>query len=106
MLTGLYAEFFRFPVFEHRIAPWLILVGAGVTGHRGGRHAQRHLATVRLAPAEAMRPPAPGHYRRTLLERLGVRRMPAGLRMILRNMERRPWRTTLSSAAWRRRWPS
>jgi putative ABC transport system permease protein len=29
------------------------------------------LATVRLAPAEAMRPPAPGRYRRTLLERLG-----------------------------------
>jgi putative ABC transport system permease protein len=28
MLTGLYAEFFRFPVFEHRIAPWLILVTA------------------------------------------------------------------------------
>ena len=23
MLTGLYAEFFFFPVFEHRIAPWL-----------------------------------------------------------------------------------
>src|SRR5690606_3922875 len=32
MLTGLYAEFFFCPVFEHRIAPWLILVGASVTG--------------------------------------------------------------------------
>ena len=28
-------------------------------------------ATVRLSPAEAMRPPAPGRYRPTLLERLG-----------------------------------
>jgi putative ABC transport system permease protein len=33
------------------------------------------LATVRLAPAEAMRPPAPGRYRRTLLERLGLTRI-------------------------------
>lgn len=31
LLTGLYAEFFRFPVFEHRIALWLVLVGAGAT---------------------------------------------------------------------------
>jgi hypothetical protein len=37
------------------------------------------LATVRLSPAAAMRPPAPGHYRRTLAERFvalpGVRRV-------------------------------
>ncbi len=71
MLTGLYAEFFFFPVFEHRIAPWLILVGASVTGGTALLGAQRHRATVRLAPAEAMRPPAPGQYRRTTLERLG-----------------------------------
>jgi putative ABC transport system permease protein len=43
-----------------------------------------------------MRPPAPGRYRRTLLERLGIHRMGMALRMILRNMERRPWRTALS----------
>ena len=56
------------------------------------------LATVRLAPAEAMRPPAPGRYRRTLLERLGLRNLPPALTMILRNMERRPWRTLLAIA--------
>jgi putative ABC transport system permease protein len=54
------------------------------------------LATVRLAPAEAMRPPAPGQYRRTLLERLGITAIGPALRMILRNMERRPWRTGLA----------
>jgi putative ABC transport system permease protein len=53
-------------------------------------------ATVRLAPAQAMRPPAPGRYRRTLLERLGVTRISTALRMILRNMERRPLRSLLS----------
>jgi putative ABC transport system permease protein len=53
-------------------------------------------ATVRLAPAEAMRPPAPGRYRRTVLERLGITRIPTSLRMILRTMERRPLRSGLS----------
>ncbi len=96
---GLYADFFYFPVFEHRIAPWLLGVSAGLTlliavaGTLGAI-----AATVRLAPAEAMRAPAPGHFGRTLLERLGATRTPPALQMILRNMERRPWRTGLSVA--------
>jgi putative ABC transport system permease protein len=97
MFTGLYAEFFHFPSFEHRIAPWLIVVSAGITiatAIVGTLNAI--IATVRLPPAEAMRPPAPGHYRRTLLERLGIQRMAPALRMVVRNMERRPLRTGLS----------
>lgn len=97
LFTGLYAEFFHFPSFEHRIAPWLVVVSVGITvatAVLGTLNAI--LATVRLAPAEAMRPPAPGHYRRTLVERLGITRMGAAMRMILRNMERRPLRTALS----------
>ena len=99
MFTGLYAEFFHFPRFEHRIAPWLLLMSAGIsvaTAVLGTVNAIA--ATVRLAPAEAMRPPAPGRYRRTLLERLGIQRGGPALRMIVRNMERRPWRTALSIA--------
>ncbi|MFN9450487.1 MAG: ABC transporter permease, partial [Rubrivivax sp.] len=53
-------------------------------------------ATVGRAPAVAMRPPAPGRYRRTLLERAGITGIGTPLRMILRNMERRPWRTVLA----------
>ena len=97
MFTGLYAEFFRFPSFEHRIEPWLLFVSLGLvvaTAVAGTLGAIR--ATVRLTPAEAMRPPAPGHYRRTLVERLRIVRISTPLRMILRNMERRPWRTLLS----------
>ncbi len=97
MFTRLYAEFFRFPAFEHRIAPSLLLVGlaiAAATAVLGTLNAIA--ATVRLAPAEAMRPPAPGRYRRTWLERLGITRIGTPLRMILRNMERRPLRTGLS----------
>jgi putative ABC transport system permease protein len=95
--TGLYAEFYRFPSFEHRIAPWLLLASAGVTVATAVVGTLTAiLATVRLAPAEAMRPPSPGRYRRTLLETLGIERMGAGLRMIVRNMERRLLRTGLS----------
>ena len=97
LLTGLYAEFFRFPEFEHRIAPWLLLVGVGITlltAVVGTLNAI--IATARLAPAEAMRPPAPGRYRTTLVERFGLTRIGPPLRMILRNMERRPLRSALS----------
>ena len=53
-------------------------------------------ATVRLQPAEAMRPPAPGRYRRSLLERIPRLRTGPALRMILRNMERRPLRAAVT----------
>ena len=99
LLTGLYAELFRFPSFEHAIAPWLLVVSIGITVVTAVAGTLNAIAaTVRLAPAEAMRPPAPGHYRRTLLERLGVRGMNPALRMIVRNIERRPLRSGLSVA--------
>ncbi len=97
MFIGLYADFFHFPTFEHRIAPQLLLISAGivlVTAVLGTLNTL--FTTVRLAPAEAMRPPAPGRYRRTLPERLGLTGLPTTLRMILRNIERRPLRSALS----------
>lgn len=97
LFTGLYAEFFRLPRFEHHLAPWLVLVAGGLTLLTAVAGTLNAIgATVRLAPAEAMRPPAPGRYRRTLAERLGLTRLPTALRMILRQMERRPWRSALS----------
>ena len=99
LLTGLYAEFFRFPRFVHRMSPELLVVSMSLTvAVAVGGTLSAIAATVRLAPAEAMRPPAPGRYRRTLLERLGITGIAPALRMILRNMERRPWRTGLSVA--------
>ena len=97
MFTALYTEFYHFPAFEHRISPSLVLIGAGITVVTtliGTFNAI--LGTVRLPPAEAMRPPAPARYRRTLLETLGIQAMGPALRMIVRNMERRPLRTVLS----------
>lgn len=99
LLTRLYAETFHFPTFEHRLTPSLLLIGAGITvltACIGTLHGIA--ATARLAPAEAMRPPAPPHFRRTLLERMGIERVGTALRMVLRNMERRPARTGLATA--------
>ena len=52
---------------------------------------------VRLQPAEAMRPEAPAAYRTSWIERAGLQRLfTQPTRMILRNLQRRPWRATLS----------
>ncbi|MGZ5847607.1 MAG: FtsX-like permease family protein, partial [Ramlibacter sp.] len=97
MLTGLYAEFFRFPRFDHHMPAGLVALAFGLvaaTAVLGTLTAV--MATVRLSPAEAMRPPAPGHYRRALLERLPHLPLGAGVRMVLRNLERRPLRTLVT----------
>jgi putative ABC transport system permease protein len=97
-LTHLYAEIFRFPVFEHRVAPWLLVASFAIVAATGVLGALTAIAaTVRLQPAEAMRPPAPGRYRRSLLERLRWVRTGPALRMILRNIERRPLRAAITT---------
>jgi putative ABC transport system permease protein len=99
MFIGLYAEFFHFPTFEHRLSPSLLAIAVGIVLATAVLGTLNTLfATVRLAPAEAMRPPAPGRYRRTLAERAGLTGLPTTLRMILRNIERRPLRSALSVA--------
>ncbi|MBC7957447.1 MAG: FtsX-like permease family protein [Cytophagales bacterium] len=96
--SGLYADVFRFPTLHYQLSPGLVLTAASVTlaaGLLATLNAIR--ATVALAPAEAMRPPAPGIYRPMLVERLGLQKwFPAALRMVLRTMERRPLRTLLT----------
>lgn len=95
---GLYAEAFRFPTLAYRVRPLLMLAAVGVAVLAGGLatwHAIRD--TVRLAPAEAMRPPAPGKYRPMLLERWGLQHwLSPAARMVLRTLERRPLRTGLT----------
>ncbi len=98
-MTEMYARFFKFPGLAYRL-DWrvvltsaLISLAAALVGALG---AARQVS--RLPPAEAMRPPAPATYKRTILERLGLFRIlgPAS-RMVVREIERRPLRTLLSS---------
>lgn len=96
-MMGLYDDVFRFPVFTHTVPGslvWMSLAIVAVTAVLGTLTAIA--ATVRLQPAEAMRPPAPGRYRRSLLERVPRLRTGPALRMILRNIERRPLRAAVT----------
>jgi putative ABC transport system permease protein len=97
-LADLYVRFFRFPVPEYRVEPVVVLQAVAVSTGAGLLAVVMAIRrVVRLAPAEAMRPEAPGVYRRSLLEVLGLRRWPGPLgRMVLRQVERRPWRALLS----------
>jgi putative ABC transport system permease protein len=98
-LTSIYTNFFHFPRLIYRIQPWIALVASGVSIAAAVGAA---LGTVRsilsLAPAEAMRPPAPARYRRLLLERIGLAHLLSPqARMVIRTLERRLLRTLLTS---------
>ncbi|MFN0317161.1 MAG: ABC transporter permease [Burkholderiales bacterium] len=99
LLTNLYAESFRFPNFDYRLAPWIPLAGIGISAAGALAGAARAiLKVVRLPPAEAMRPASPPTFRQTVAERLGFGHLysPA-VRMILRDMERRPGRSLFTT---------
>jgi putative ABC transport system permease protein len=98
-MTGQYAQFFRFPNFGFRLDWQLVAVGLLVTLVAGLGGAMSTVRTViKLPPAEAMRPPAPEVYRATVLERLGLSALlSATWRLVLRELERRPWRFILST---------
>jgi putative ABC transport system permease protein len=99
-MTGLYTDFFHFPLFHFRLLPWVALAGTGaaLAAAFGGALAAIR-GVVKLRAAEALRPPAPAEFRPLLVERLGYARVftPAQ-RMILRNLERKPVRAALTVA--------
>jgi putative ABC transport system permease protein len=97
-LTGVYADFFRLPLADYRLAPGVAVMGIAASfasAALGATATVRRIA--RLPPAEAMRPPAPAAYRPLLVERLGLRLIPPAWRIVLRELEHRPLRTLLSA---------
>jgi putative ABC transport system permease protein len=97
-ITELYMEFFRFPVLRYQpdaavlIGAVLISLGAASLGALAAVR-----RAVKLPPAEAMRPEPPARFRSGFIERLGIHRLvPASLRIILRNLERRPGKALVS----------
>lgn len=100
-LCRLYLNVFHLPEIHFRL---------GVVGALGAVLATLLTALVgafgsvwraaRLPPAEAMRPAAPPGYAPSVLERSGLHaRIPPALRMVVRDLERRPWRLVFSSLA-------
>ncbi len=99
-LAAIYAEFYRFPILIYRPEPhiflWagLITAATAVAGAAGAV-----LRAVSLPPAEAMRPEAPARFRSRIVDKLNLKWISPALRMMLRNLERRPWRALASAFA-------
>lgn len=97
-MTKMYASFYKFPVLEFQFDPLAIsfvFLLTTLVSVVGTWVAVR--SAIRLPPAEAMRPEPPPSYRPTLIEQLLPRKaMPAELRMVVRNVARKPVKATLS----------
>jgi putative ABC transport system permease protein len=97
-VAGLYMAYFRFPETRFEVQGQIIALGAGVSGAAamlGTWRAVREAAL--LAPAEAMRPPAPGVFRQGWMDRSALRRwLDQPTRIILRNLGRHRLKASLS----------
>jgi len=94
-----YGAVFRLPDLQFVMSAPLLLIALLVSTTSAGAGALLAVrSATRLPPAEAMRPPAPAHYRRSVLERLSIDRLLGpSLMMVMREILRRPGRTALSS---------
>ena len=98
LFTALYRDFFHFPRLEWVLSPFgvSVAVGASLVAALAGAFGAVARA-VRLPPAEAMRPEVPAWFAPTVIERLGFQHwLSVAARMIVRNLERRPWKAALS----------
>jgi putative ABC transport system permease protein len=97
-LAILYADFYHFPDLQVALSGSSIALaatGAATSALIGA--AFPVMRVLALAPAAAMRPGSPAHFRPGPLERLGLQRfMPLTLRIVLRNLERNPVKALLS----------
>lgn len=98
-MTGMYARFYRFPVLQYTASPEVIIYAVLISGFAavlGAMGAVRR--AVQLPPAEAMRPEPPARFKPGIFERSGIgRAFSTSVRMVLRNVERNPWKAFISS---------
>lgn len=97
--VAIYGEYFGFPSLNYSLRWELVVVAAAVSvvGAAGGAWSAVS-AAIRLPPAEAMRAEPPARFEPGWIERLGiVRAMSPAVRMIARNVGRRPGRAVLSA---------
>lgn len=98
-MSNIYMDFYSFPFMIYVLKPKVIVAAVTITmlvGIVGTIYAVRQAA--KLPPAQAMRPEPPALFRATLVERLGLQRwLSQPTRMILRNIERRPLKSLLTT---------
>jgi len=98
-LSNLYMDFYSLPFMIYVLKPQVILAAALISigvALLGTVYAVRSAAS--LPPAQAMRPEPPAIYHATLVERLGLQRLfSQPMRMILRHIERKPFKALLTT---------
>ncbi len=97
-LSGVYMQFYRFPYLSFSLDATVVATGFAVTLAAALAGAAAAVAgAARLPPAEAMRPPSPERYRPSAIERLPwFGRLGQPTRIIVRQIERRPFKALLS----------
>jgi putative ABC transport system permease protein len=97
-LSEVYMEYYRFPWLNYELSGEVIALATVVTGFAalaGTLFAVRQ--AIKLPPAEAMRPEPPANFKETLMERIGLKTLfSQPTRMILRHIERKPVKASLS----------
>ena len=98
-MTKMYTQFFHFPILNYSFSLEVMILSvfsctlAAVFGTLFAIH-----NAAKLPPAEAMRPESPAIFKASLLERIGIHQyLSFTSRIILRQIERRPIRTLISS---------
>jgi putative ABC transport system permease protein len=100
-LVEMYHLFFRFPQLDFILDGRVLVAAAAVSALAAfAGVAGAVYRAVRLPPAEAMRPEAPSRYQPSFVEKLGIGRwFSPSFRMALRNIQRRPVRSSLTCLA-------
>lgn len=100
-LMNVYTRYFHFPALRLQVDTPLILFAAAIAAGSASLGAMAAVRrAVALVPAEAMRPEPPATFHPGWLERLGLRSLLApASRMVIRNLDRRPWRAFFSTLA-------
>lgn len=99
--TKMFLRVYQYPDLIFRVQPNVAAKGVLIAGGAALLGAIGAIAlAVRLPPAEAMRPEPPARYRPTLLERIGFGPLVPNVgRMVLRQLERHPVKTSFSLLA-------
>ncbi len=97
-LIEMYQEFYKFPVLTLKINHFAVFAALLLTTTIAVLGTWFAVAkAIRLPPAEAMRPETPPTFRLTWIEKiLPTRWLPAALPMVVRNVQRKPFKSTAS----------
>jgi len=97
VMTAMYREFYRFPASLYHADPALFALAAGITAVAAFAGVAGSVSSaVSIPPAVAMQPEPPAVYRRSLTDRWGLfRKLSPPMRMLIRELERRPRRVLL-----------